>query len=323
MESITTAIDLKAIVSLSHCISNFAKMTNLHFLDMTILNVISAKHILTGLTQIAKDCSQMTDLSICILFDARQTKVEDYHIIQLASFAEFTSLSYLEIKIQKINRIVKHKKFTFGSFKEVQALTKLKHLSLDLGYLEDETFVDIGLYLPQLESIVINAKKSNLNNQCLCDKALHYLAELRSLRSLEIVFYDSRYTTVLNNVHMADIVLQEGLDWPLLWVSSTPPKVTDFGIKHMLDNCINLQRIVLGTYNGICCLNISFKTIEEFIAKARNNRKTRFYLSIDAKIMNLNSDEISHSLNRMYDNLTVRLPLKRSAKHFPTLVQNL
>ena len=325
LEILKIVIDIKAVAinGVSQLISNFGKMTNLRSLDMTITNVANAKLMLTGLTEIANNCGQLTDLSFGVHFDRTLSTVEDHYLIRLSSFAKFTSLSSLKITIERSFGATIDQTSPFGSFKDIKTLNKLKHLSLDLGYLEDETFVDIGLYLPQLESIVINAKKSNLNNQCLCDKALHYLAELRSLRSLEIVFYDSRYTTVLNNVHMADIVLQEGLDWPLLWVSSTPPKVTDFGIKHMLDNCINLQRIVLGTYNGICCLNISFKTIEEFIAKARNNRKTRFYLSIDAKIMNLNSDEISHSLNRMYDNLTVRLPLKRSAKHFPTLVQNL
>ena len=264
---------------------------------------------MTGLTQIAKDCSQMTDLSICILFDARQTKVEDYHIIQLASFTEFTSLSYLEIKIQKINRIVKHKKFTFGSFKEVQALTKLKHLSLDLGYLEDETFVDIGLYLPQLESIVI---KSRTPKDCLSDKTLHHLYELRSLRSLDIEVHDSRVQTseaiARHNARMANLILQMGLH-PRQYapaITSAPLTITDFGIKQVLDNCLHLQRLVLRTSHRTSCFSITFKTIEEFISKARNKPRIRFYLSIDAQILNLSSDEISHSLNRMYDNLTVR-----------------
>ena len=316
LESLTTAIDLKAIgvSDVSQLISGFGKMTNLRSLDISIMNVTNAKHILTGLTQIAKNCTQMTDLSICILFDRTKAKTEDYHLFQLSNFAEFTSLSYLEIKIQKYYSIEKFKKFTFGSLKEVQILTKLKHLSLDLNYLEDDTFKDFGHYLPQLESIVI---KSRTPKECLSDKFLHHLSELRSLRLLDIEIHDTRVQTsrIIEqyNAISAQRIIRMGYHCPPYApaITSAPPTITDFGIKQLLDNCLHLQRLVLGTSFLDSCLSITFKTIEEFISKARKNPRIQFQLSIDAKILNLSSDEISHSLNRMYNNLTIRLPLNQ------------
>ena len=250
METLTIVIDLTAIAisDVSQLISGFGKMTNLRSLDITLMNVTNAKHILIGLTQIGKNCHQMTDLSICLLFDRTLSTVEDHHLIQLSSFANFTSLSSLKITIQKTFRVIGNKKFNFGSFEVLKDLTNLKHLSLDLGYVEDNTFENIGLYLPQLESVVIKSNRPLLSKQFLSDKTLYHLSELRSLRSLELEIHDIAMTTAHHTHQVANMLLTHGLHLPAhLTAPLVTPRVsatiTDSGIKQLLDNCVHLQQV--------------------------------------------------------------------------------
>ena len=72
--------------------------------------------------------------------------------------------------------------------------------------LSDNDFENIGQYLPQLESLVIKTDKS------LTDKTLEYICELKRLKSLEI-YCNQQFT--------------------------------DSGVKQLLDNCPDINRLVL------------------------------------------------------------------------------
>ena len=69
--------------------------------------------------------------------------------------------------------------------------------------LSDNDFENIGQYLPQLESLVIESWKQ------ITDKTLQYICELKRLKSLEI-----KSNTDVNN-----------------------ETITDSGVKQLLDNC--------------------------------------------------------------------------------------
>lgn len=149
----------------------------------------------------------------------------------------------------------------YGSIEKLKSLTKLRHLDLNLRDLNDTHFKNTDKALPNLESIVLETYKH------ITDVTLKYFSNLRSLRSLKIRCYN------LNHYR----------------------NISDAGVQLIVDNCEQLRRLELQHVpqavdlsddeeeedeEDIGQFEVSLKTINLFMKKAKNNPKLYYTLKI-------------------------------------------
>jgi len=109
----------------------------------------------------------------------------------------------------------------------------LTHLELYYGIINDSFYENIDLYLPKLKILKIEAN-------CITDKALYSLANLKELKLIYISAYEINF-------------------------------VTDTEICHIINNCHKINSIIF--YSQI---NITHKTVEELIKLALSKPKIQF-----------------------------------------------
>jgi hypothetical protein len=163
-------------------------------------------------------------------------------LIKTNLFQLFSHFDYLnELKIKNLDlsqKVGKHSNpNTIECFKNMHNLTKL---DLMLSFLSDKHLKHIDLYLPKLSSFKVSSDKT------FTDKTLRYLSKMSHLSHIEI----NAFNCLLNR------------------------HITDSGVCHLIDNCVNIKTISLKCYT-----NITLQSIYAFIRRALSKPRIEFTFS--------------------------------------------
>jgi hypothetical protein len=251
-------------VSISACIRNNDIDCNvllkqmIHLKNLTELKLFlgfeenSSEEFVENLKAIAIHCNQLNTFK----FDALRTNpLVHKQIFNCLAF--FKHLKALCLNLL-LNTHEQNNEISCESLKDLKLLTHLKLLSPPMN---DIFFVDIDKHLPQLKHLDITVVNKITN------KAMNSLSKLQNLQSIKIRCpedIDERSDDILS-------------------------RITDSGLIHIINNCPQINSIVLN-----CRPNISHKTIDALIALAL--RKPRIYFTHHFKDSDSESYELPNNL---------------------------
>lgn len=189
--------------------------------------------VCTALTHMANECPQLKRFALH-LYD---TAFDGLNCLAIAG--QLRQLTALDIQIGIVGGNV-------GSIRDLRPLSRLKYLKLDLNYLTDHHFNDIGLYLPSLVSLDIK------NAKAISDQTLEQISALKHLKSLS------------------------------LWWSNSEDKstVSADGIDRLIERSTHLHYLNLFNTNGV---DISSSSMVKFKTKAIRAPKMQFTLKVKFK----------------------------------------
>ena len=159
------------------------------FHDLRELNLISGRmnlkleDIAQGLRQMSVNSKHLTKLTVHLRVMSRQKCIGDNYLSVFGSFKQLVSLKIF-FYFNDRHRIYGEGKpkiefwITFGNIKELRDLKHLRHLSLGVQHLTEDTFKNMGQHLPELESIVLS------NNIHITDTILEQISFLNGLKWL-------------------------------------------------------------------------------------------------------------------------------------------